>query len=133
MYTALSVCASLIAIITMLSLCVAAGFDAQTINFFVCWTSAPYIGHCILAYWRHRRSGSGLVFAGTVLSAGSAVVVYANDILPFVRARYTSDIVMNCGGPLIEFGFPILQWLGVGLLWLACLPYQPKPHWEDWE
>jgi hypothetical protein len=133
MYTALSVCASLIAIVTMLALCVAAGFDAQTIHFFVCWTSAPYIGHWILAYWRHQRSGSGFVFAGTALSAGLAVVVYANDILPFVRARSTGDIVMNCGGPLIELGFPLLQWLGVGLLWLACLPYRPKPHWEDWE
>jgi hypothetical protein len=131
MYTAMTVAASLAAIGAMLALCVASGMDARSINFFVCWTSAPYLGYCILAFWRHRRVGSGLVFAGTALSAGLAVIAYASDILPSIRARYTGDVVMNCGGPLIEFGVPILQWLGVGLLWLACLPLRAKPHWDS--
>jgi hypothetical protein len=64
------------------------------------------------------------------VSAGLAVLVYTSDILPFVRARDTGEELMNCGGPLIEFGFPILQWLGVGLLWLACLPLRVKPRWD---
>ena len=131
-YTALSICASLIATGAMFALCVAAGMDARSIHFIVCWTSAPYIGLCILAFSRHRRLGSGLVFAGTAISAGLAVVVYANDMLPFIRARYTGDIVMNCGGPLIEFGFPIVQWLGLGLLWIVCLSFRAKPR-SDWD
>jgi hypothetical protein len=131
MFTALTVCASLAAIGTMITLCAAAGMDARSVNFFVWWSSAPYLGYCILAFWRHRRVGSGLVFTGTALSAVLAVFAYESDILPFIRARYTGDELMNCGGPLIEFGVPILQWLGVGLLWLACLPFRAKPRWDQ--
>jgi hypothetical protein len=128
MYTALTACASLGAILTMFALCVAGGTDERSTQFFVCWTGTPYLGYCGLAFARRRRSGaSRLVFVGSALSAGLAVLLYTADLLPYIEARSKGEVVMNCAGPLIELGFPVVQWVFVGLLWLVTLPRWSRP------
>jgi hypothetical protein len=128
MYPALTVCASLGATVTMLALCVTAGMDARSTQFFVGWTSLPYVAYCILAFVRHQTRSCGLVFVGTAVSAALALLIYAADFTPIIGARSTGEVVMNCGGPLIELCFPIVQWLFAGLPWLASLPRRSKPH-----
>jgi hypothetical protein len=93
----------------------------------VFWTGAPYPGYCWLAFERVRSRRAHLVFAGTAVSAALATVMYLADLMPFVKAQSTGEEVMNCAGPLIEFGLPILQWLFLGFLCVVSSPRWSRP------
>lgn len=126
MDAALTVCVSLGAILTTYALCVGAGTDEHSTRFFLFWTGAPYLGYCGLAFARRRTGGAAPVFVTTALSAGLASLLYVADLVPYIQARSKGEDEMNCAGPLLQLGFPILQWVLVGLLWLVTLPRWSK-------
>ena len=111
---------SLAAVLATVTLEMAAEVDERSLRFFVCWTGAPYLGYCVLA--ATRRNDRIAILVGTVISAGAATALYWLDIWPQVAAKARGEEVMNCAGPLVELGFPILQWLSVGVLWGATKP-----------
>ena len=117
LYPVLSIIASVGAVLAMRSLCIAAELDEHTTPAFLFWTGVPYLGYSLLALSRRDRPGaSGVVFATTMISAGAATALYWSDLSPSIGARARGEEVMNCGGPLVEFGFPLLQWISVVIL-----------------
>ena len=117
MYPVYTVIVSIVAVLSMVVLCNAAGLDENTSRFFLFWTGAPYLGFCGLAFVRaaHRPG----IFIGTLLCGGLASLLYWSDIWPLVAAKARGEEVMNCAGPLLEFGVPIVQWLLVVVLFVA--------------
>jgi hypothetical protein len=120
LYPALSIIASVGAFVVMRLLCIAAELDEHTTSAFLFWTGVPYLGYSLLALSRRDRPGaSAVVFASTIISAGAASALYWADLSPSIGARARGEEVMNCGGPLVEFGFPLLQWISVVVLAVA--------------
>lgn len=117
MHPLFTVIVSIGAVLSTVVLGIAAKTDERSFIFFVCWTGAPYLTYCGLAF--ARRAHRSAVFGATVVSGGLATLLYWSDIWPFVAAVSRGEEVMNCAGPLIEFGFPILQWFFAVALWMA--------------
>jgi hypothetical protein len=138
MYPALTVCVSVGAVIWVYALCVGVGTDETSFAGVLFWMGIPYVGYCALAVARSRTGSSGLVFAGTLVSAGCASWFYAARILPFIEARLRGTEA-GCGGPPIELLFPLVQWAILGLLWAITRPdtlrtkavQQPGPEGDD--
>lgn len=85
------------------------------------WVTAPYLGNFALARaCRRHLAASILVFFGSVFLAGFATnrwYYYCEDlhhIQHIVRAGGRPP--MNCAGPIVEVGFPLMQWIAVALL-----------------
>lgn len=104
------------AILFMAGLGILGGTDSPSLLFFVCWTGAPYLGYCALAL--ARRAPRTAIFVNTLISAGLASIAYLSDSWPFILARARGEEMMNCAGPLIEFGVPLLQWVHVLFLFV---------------
>lgn len=114
------------AVFAMVKLCLAAELDEHSFPFFVAWTSAPYLAYCGLAHSRRtRRDDSTVVFIGTAISAGLATLLYGNDLWTVIDARSRGEELLNCAGPLVELGFPLVQWFVAGALCLATRPGHP--------
>jgi hypothetical protein len=119
MYPIYTVIVSIGAVLSTVVLCMVAGIDERSFVFFVCWTGAPYLGYCGLAF--ARRAHHFAVFVATILSGGFATLLYWSDIWPQVVAESRGEEVMNCAGPLIELGFPVVQWVLVVALFVATM------------
>jgi len=82
------------------------------------WTGLPYLAHCALSIGvSGYQAASRAVVIGTVVSTCAADYMYFRDVWPFIDARSSGTHLMNCAGPLVELGVPILQWIFVGFLW----------------
>lgn len=119
MHPVFTVIVSIGAVVSTVVLGIAAGTDERSFPFFVCWTGAPYLGYCGLAF--ARRAHRSAVFVATLLSGGLATSLYWSDIWPQVAAEARGEEVMNCAGPLMELGFPIVQWFLVVVLSVATM------------
>jgi hypothetical protein len=95
MYPALTLSVSLGAVVGVYALCVGVGTDETSFRGVLFWMGLPYVGYCALAVARHRTGGSGLVFAGTLVSAGFASLFYAAVDLPFIEARLRGQAAAN--------------------------------------
>lgn len=116
MHPIFTVAVSICAILSMISLCVAAEADNHSLLGFLCWTGSPYLGHCALAF--ARRLHRSAIFVATLISGFLASVIYWQEIWPMVAAKRRGVEVMNCGPPLVEFGCPLLQWIFVMFLFV---------------
>ncbi len=121
MHLVCTIIVSIVAVLSTVTLEIAAGADERSLRFFAFWTGAPYLGYCGLAAARPRRNVAILIT--TAISAAVATAVYWSDIWPLVAAQARGEEVMNCAGPLVELGFPIVQWLSVVVLWVAIRPW----------
>src|SRR5262245_55103256 len=110
--------ASVSAILANAYLFFAAAPDAGSARFFTFWAASPYLAHCGLAWMLRRHlAASRLGWAGTVAAGLFTLGVFYSDLQPIIAARAEGTRPpMNCAGPLLELGLPVLQWLFVGLL-----------------
>jgi hypothetical protein len=129
MHLLLSVLVSAVAILTHYLLYAYAGFakDWSSTQSYLLWTGTPYLAYCGLTSARARTGDAGPVFVTTALSAGLATFAYAADMMPYIHARSRGEELMNCAGPLVQLGVPILQWVLVGWLGFATEPRSLKP------
>jgi hypothetical protein len=124
MHPIYTVIVSIAAVLSTIVLCIGARVDEHSLPFFIGWTGAPYLGFCGLALAR-RAHGSG-IFVATLLSGGLATLLYWSDIWPLAAAETRGEEILNCAGPLVELGFPVVQWFLVAVLFLATLRRWPR-------
>lgn len=81
------------------------------------WDSLVYLGIIAIAcVFRHSPRTSCIVALGAAaISAFSVLVLYA-DLQPYFTPPSPTFRVMNCAGPLIQFGLPFLQWPALGMV-----------------
>ena len=122
MKTVLSVVTSLSCALATVHLYGLSGMDSHSLMFLGGWAVAPYPAHCVLAFAARRRpEASVAILVGTIASGGVAILLFLNDLQPWIDARSRGvEPPMNCGGPLVEFGLPVVQWIFLGVLgWVA--------------
>lgn len=138
MEPAFTILASLACVVTTIGLCVAAGVDGPSTRAMAWWSGLPYLGFCTLAFvHRGSREAARRVLVATAVVGGLATFLYARDLWPFIEAGPDRDQIMDCGGPLVEFGVPVVQWLFIGVFALSLRSRRwPGPRdtvFEPWE
>jgi hypothetical protein len=129
MPVAITMLVGVAATVASVGLAFAIGADANSFPFLVFWTGAPYLGYCGLALLRgRRREASVAICFATAFSGGLATLIYWSSNWEFIQARSRGEGPLDCGGPLVELGFPLIQWVSVGVLWIAMRPVRsPAP------
>jgi hypothetical protein len=133
MHPIFTVLVSIGAVLSTAAMGIAASVNEDDFWFLIFWTGAPYLGHCGLA--TSRRAHGTTVFAWTIISGGLATLFYWANFRPMIDVRQQGGMPMNCAGPLIEAGVPLIQWFLVMVLFLA-IPGGPisdeRPKGTGW-
>ncbi|MHB9076808.1 MAG: hypothetical protein ACYC3X_04845 [Pirellulaceae bacterium] len=79
------------------------------------WDVAVYAGVVLLAVaLRESRRASVVMLLGAVFIGGFSVLILYGDLSAYFTPPTPRHRVMNCVGPIIELGLPLLQWPTLG-------------------
>ncbi len=81
------------------------------------WDAFVYAGIVLLALGlRYSPRASWTIAAGAAVISGFSVCILYADLSPYFTSPAPALRAMNCYGPLIELGLPVLQWGALGVV-----------------
>lgn len=100
------------------------------------WDVAVYTGVILLAIvFRKSYFASAVMLVGAVVIGGLSVFILHGCLSGYFTPPTPTHRVMNCVGPVVELGLPILQWPTLAVFavvaFFAHSPRRSKPHAEE--
>jgi hypothetical protein len=85
---------------------------------FIAWTVSPYAALLVVTLrWLRSTTASIVVTLGAIAIAAFGLTLLYGAAWPYLEARWQGTRgPLNCGGPVIELGVPLVQWIAVVVL-----------------